>query len=567
MILLLVFSFLAGLVTVLSPCILPVLPLLLAAGVGQGKYRPWGIIIGLIISFSFFTLSLTALVHFFGISPTVLRYAAIVFMIFFGCSLLFPSLEQWLTQHSGGIGRLGDMLQAKSAYFQSGFLSGFIVGVALGLVWTPCAGPILASITTLAATRAVTLNAILITLAYSCGAALPMFFIMYGGNKIVESTKSFSQYSGIIRAIFGILMIVGALSIAFHADVLLQQFTLAYFPHVTLDENQTVKKELQKILPTSSSGDALGQMAPDFVGINAWINTEPLHMDELRGKVVLIDFWTYSCINCVRTLPFIKRWYDEYHDKGLVIVGVHTPEFAFEHELKNVQDAVKRFEIRYPVALDNEYKTWQAYNNHYWPAHFLIDKQGIIRDRHFGEGAYEQTEQTIRALLGLERKEIQEKHEARAMSQTPELYLGYARARNYVPSLTIEKNKTARYGYTGTLTNDHIGLQGPWFVDAEFIRSESSGNDSRLDLNFIANRVYLVMQASSSSTVHVLLDNQPLPLRYKTTDVNERGELQVHEARMYDLVNLQGSDGRHTLSLIVPQGVSLFAFTFGSGQQ
>jgi cytochrome c biogenesis protein CcdA/thiol-disulfide isomerase/thioredoxin len=522
--------------------------------------------LGLIISFSFFTLTLTSLIHAFGISPDFLRYAAILVMAFFGLTLLFPQLEQMLVRYFSGIAQIGNVIQGKSSLVGSGFLSGMILGVALGLIWTPCAGPILAAITTLAATRAVTLNTILITLMYSLGAALPMFLIAYGGSKIIYSTSMVSRYAETIRKFFGLLMILSALAIAFHVDVILQQFTLKYFPMITIEDNSLVKKELEKIVTGSNLlGGTLESQAPDFVGIAAWINTEPLSLTTLRGKVILVDFWTYSCINCVRTLPVLKQWYADYKDQGFVLVGVHTPEFAFEKNIKNVQDAVKRFGIEYPVALDSNYETWRAYNNSYWPAHYLIDQQGVIKERHFGEGGYQETENAIRALLGLGAKGMVETPVQLRKAQTPELYLGFARAQQYQTSPAIQQNQKIDYSYQMPLADDHIGLNGVWSVTPEFIKSES--DMSRMDLNFIANRVYLVMQSDEPRAVHVMLDNEEVAHNYHSVDMNERGEIFVHEARMYDILDLRGDNGRHTLSLVMPSGVSAYAFTFGAGGQ
>ncbi len=568
MIILLFFSFLAGLVTVLSPCILPILPLLLASGVGSGRFRPIGVILGFTVSFAFFTLTLTSLAHAFGISPDFLRYAAIVIMIFFGCTLFFPRFEQMLVRYFSGIARIGNVIQGKSSLVGSGFLSGIVLGIALGLIWTPCAGPILAAISTLAATRAITSAAVLITLMYSLGAALPMFLIAYGGSKIVSSARMVSTYAEIIRKCFGLLMIFAALAIAFHVDVILQQFTLNYFPMITFEDTSLIKKELEKVVikeVNNPLGGILESQAPDFVGIADWINTEPLSLTTLRGKVILVDFWTYSCINCVRTLPVLKQWYADYKDKGFVLVGVHTPEFAFEKNIKNVQDAVKRFGIEYPVALDSNYETWRAYNNRYWPAHYLIDQQGAIKERHFGEGGYQETENAIRALLGLGAKGMVETPIQLRKAQTPELYLGFARAQQYQTSPAIQQNQKIDYSYQEPLANDYIGLKGAWYVTPEYIKSE--GDMSRMDLNFIANRVYLVMQSDEPRAVHVMFDNEEVAHNYHSVDMNEQGEILVHEARMYDILDLRGDNGRHTLSLLMPSGVSAYAFTFGTEEQ
>ncbi|HEX2978567.1 MAG TPA: cytochrome c biogenesis protein DipZ [Candidatus Babeliales bacterium] len=568
MIILILFSFLAGIVTVLSPCILPVLPLLLSAGVGEGKKRPLGIVCGLIVSFSFFTLTLTALVQLTGISPDFLRYIAIAIVTFFGLTLIFPSIDQWFERATAGVALIGQNLQSFSITTGSGFLSGFIIGIALGLIWTPCGGPILAAITTLVATGSLSLLAVVVTLAYSIGAAIPMFFIMYGSSKIINSTVALSVYAQPLRKIFGVLMIIGAFAIAFHLDdVVFRWVELNYFPTVSIENSETIKKELEKINPLSNPEFLPSQkksQAPDFIGISQWINSAPRTLADLRGKVVLVDFWTYSCINCVRTFPYLKKWYSDYKDKGFVIIGVHTPEFEFEKKSANVKDAVTRFGITYPVALDNHYKTWQNYNNRFWPAHYLIDQNGIVVQTHFGEGNYVETENAIRRLLGLSPEE-EKPEKTSGGAQTPETYLGYDRARAYSPEIKIIKNQTVDYSFTEKLGANHIGLKGQWFADGEFIRSERDG--AQLDLNFIANRVYLVMDSTSEAFVEILLDGQPVPEKYRTVDMDTNGKLRVNQARMYDILDLKGDYGRHQLTLIFPKDVSAYAFTFGSGEK
>jgi len=561
MIILLIFSFLAGLVTVLSPCILPVLPILLAAGAGSGKYRPLGIISGLILSFAFFTLTLTYLVKISGISPNLLRYFAIALITFFGLTMLFENLGKYFSKLTSGISSLGNKIQEKSNFAGEGFFSGFIFGIALGLIWTPCAGPILATISTLVATNAITYSTMLITLSYSLGTGIPMFLIAYGSNKIINSTNMISQYTEIIRKLFGILMIFCALAIAFHFDVILQQITLKYFPIINIEDNESVKKELKKLKPNSSIFNSSSEsMAPDFIGIKDWINSQPLTIEKLRGKVALVDFWTYSCINCIRTLPHLKELYDKYHDQDFIIIGIHTPEFEFEKNLENVKNAVKRFDIKYPVALDNDYKTWISYDNHYWPAHYLIDRTGIIKDKHFGEGAYLETENMIRDLLELPPLHEKKPEKISFKELTPEIYLGYERAANYVTETELIRDKKNLYDYKN-LENDKVGLKGSWLIMPQFIQSQ--GNNSILDLNFIANHVYLVMKSPEPQLITILLDDKPVQKKYFTTDMTDTGQIKVSEARMYDIIDLKGDFGRHKLTLKFPENISLYAFTFG----
>lgn len=574
MALLLIFAFLAGVVTVLSPCIIPVLPAILSAGTGKGAYRPLGIVTGLVISFTFFTLALTAIVHATGISPNALRYTAIFIIAFFGVVMIFPSLSNWFSRSTSSISALGDRIQSQEQSISSGFGSGFILGLALGLVWTPCAGPILAAITTLVAIHAVNWSTVLLTLAYSIGAAIPMFLIAYGGNRALRSSRYLSRHAEGIRQIFGFLMILTAVAIATNLDFAFQQLVLSYFPPVEVEDIPFVRKQLSQIrAPNEQSpiqaadetapGQTLPKIAPvpDFVGITHWLNSPPLTMASLKGKVVLVDFWTYSCINCIRTLPYIKKWYDTYKDKGFVVVGVHTPEFEFEKNTGNVADAIKRLDIRYPVAQDNDYKTWQAYYNMYWPADYLIDRNGIIREVHFGEGGYIETENSIRALLDerplkMEEAPASEKHRP----ITPETYLGYGRGSQYVSGIELKDDKIAQYSYKGPLEDDEVGLSGKWLVEKESITAKG---DSRLDLNFLATKVYLVLGGHSDKPIKVLLDDKPIPKEYYTVDMDADGQIYVKEPRMYTVINLKKDYGRHKLSLLIPPGISVYAFTFG----
>lgn len=544
MLILIFFAFLAGIATVLSPCVIPVLPALLSASGGKGKARPFGVILGLVISFIFFTLALTAIIKATGISPNILRYIAIGLIALFGLFMIFPKMGDWFARATSGVAELGQKVQGSSKKAGTGFWSGFILGVALGLVWTPCAGPILAAITTLVATSSVDWAALLITVAYSLGAAIPMFLIIWGGQSAINSSRFLSQHAEMIRKVFGALMIAAALMLAFHVDVVLQQIALKYFPMVTIEDRPIVRQELAKLQTnTSLFGQAIDKgekvPAPNFVGISSWVNSPPLSVDQLKGKVVLVDFWTYSCINCIRTLPFITKWYDDYKDKGLVIVGVHTPEFAFEKDRDNVVDATKRFHITYPVALDNDYTTWEAYANHYWPAHYLIDQKGVVQEAHFGEGAYVETENAIRHLLGLE-PIVAKEPMINMRPITSETYLGNAR---------------------GVPNNPNIQLSGNWKHEDEKIVAE--GDDATLTLHFLATRVYLVLGGASDKPITVALDGQPLPKEFMTRDMSANGSIFVKEPRKYDMVDLKGHYGNHTLTIHFPKGIEAYAFTFG----
>ncbi len=556
MLLLLIFAFLAGIVTVFSPCILPILPAILSAGTARGRLRPLGVIVGLVVSFTFFTLTLSALVEAFGISASWLRIAAMLLIAAFGLIMIFPRLSDWFAAKTASFSAFGTKIQSEGEqHVKTGFWSGFILGIALGLIWTPCAGPILAAISTLVATNQISWNTILLTLAYSIGAGIPMFLIAYGGNRALESSRFLAKHSEGIRKGFGVLMILTALAIATNADVAFQQWVARAFPAIPIENNSFVRQELN----TLRSQDHTSEVGkPDFVGINTWLNSPPLTLEQLHGKVVLVDFWTYSCINCIRTLPYITHWYDTYKDKGLVVVGVHTPEFAFEKDKANVADAIKRFHIHYPVALDNHYKTWQAFHNEYWPAHYLFDQKGNLSMVHYGEGGYGETENAIRSLLGL--PPIAEKEKPFSHRYiTPETYLGYQRAERTANSL--KPDKMADYTYQSALGDDQVGLKGEWLVGDESITSD--GLFSELDLNFIATRVYLVLGGHSSQPITVELDGKHLPKEYYTVDMDSQGRIFVKEPRKYDILNLHGHYGRHLLTLHFPAGIQAYAFTFG----
>ncbi|MBS0616269.1 MAG: cytochrome c biogenesis protein DipZ [Verrucomicrobia bacterium] len=531
MFLLLGFCFLAGVFTALSPCILPILPAILASSVGQGKLRPLGTILGLVGSFSFFTLALSWVVHVTGLSPEILRYFAIAFIFFFGLVMLWPRLSNWFAKTAAPIANLGQKIQGTKA--RPGFWGGIFFGIALGLLWTPCAGPILGAITTLVATGSITFKAVLMTLAYSVGAGIPLFIFAYGGAKLVETSHFLSSHSERIRQFFGVLMIAFALILTFHWEMLINEKISRAIPEFLTEKN----------LPSETKTLPENGKAPELVGITGWINSPPLTLSELKGKVVLIDFWTYSCINCLRTLPYLKNWYADYKNYGFVIIGVHTPEFAFEKDYDNVKKAARDLSIDYPIALDNNYATWNAYDNRYWPAHYLIDQNGVLRMEHFGEGGYEETENAIRQLLGLEPLQTTEKNMAhRPIS--PETYLGLERGNSYAMHLKSGEND---YAYSPPLGEDEVGLKGPWRSEDQFI--EARGDNCYLDYNFLATRVYLVLSGTSPVFLEIYLDGKFY------------GSIHVGGDRKYDIV--RAPYGRHLLSLKVPQGIKAYAFTFG----
>lgn len=301
--------------------------------------------------------------------------------------------------------------------------------------------------------------------------------------------------------------------------------------------------------------------APDFIGIASWINSPPLTIDELRGKVVLVDFWSYSCINCVRTFPYLKQWYESYKDKGFVIVGVHSPEFGFEHDKKNVEEAVKKYQITYPVALDNNFRTWNAYHTQFWPTSYLINQYGHIVKKHTGEGKYLEMENAIRKLLQLPPLTGPQEPSPILRPMTNETYLGYNRGASYSPDIVFEKDRVASYDFQ-TVNPDEVGIRGLWRIGPESITAV--GSNSELVLNFIGTEVHLVLTGKSETPLRVLLDGNPVPQEFFTDDMDAEGNILVNGDGKYSIINLRGAFGRHTLTLIVPPGISAYAFSFGN---
>lgn len=560
MLVLLLFAFLSGLVTIAAPCIWPLLPIILSSSAQGGHRKPLGITVGIILSFAVFTLTLSYIVSIVPLDLDVLRLFAVGIIAFFGFTLVVPQLNQAV---EGMVSRLSGKLGGITSRQGTGFTSGFITGLALGVVWTPCAGPILATIAALAATQAVTPQIIIVTIVYVIGVGIPLFLFALLGNKLFTKTRMISRYSGRIQQAFGVLMIVMAFLILTNQDKVLQARLLDVFPQystflVKLEGNDVVKSELAKLRgnsdslsritegqPSNSVSDTLPKLgkASEFVGISNWLGSEPLTMKSLKGKVVLVDFWTYTCINCIRTLPFVTNWHRTYNNQGFVVVGVHTPEFEFEKKIENVQTAMKQFGIPYPVAQDNDYSTWNAYNNHYWPAKYLIDADGIIRYTHFGEGEYERTEEAIRKLLAEAGNKVSDsktkiEDTTPQGARTPETYLGTLRR---VP-------------------NSYMQLSDNWKTTDEYVESAAG---STIDLQFNADRVFLVITSDSPGNIDVLLNGFPVETRYSGADVNN-GIVQTNSARLYELINLRGQSkgGKLQLNFQTP-GIRVFAFTFG----
>ncbi|PIR43095.1 hypothetical protein COV24_04670 [candidate division WWE3 bacterium CG10_big_fil_rev_8_21_14_0_10_32_10] len=570
MIFLSVFAFISGIVTILSPCILPVLPIILSGGLIGGKKRPLGIVAGFILSFTFFTLALSSIVKITGLSANLLRTLSIVIIFLFGLILLFPNFNKYMEQL---FTKFSSLVPNKTN--KTGFVGGFILGLSLGLIWTPCVGPIIATVITLAATSSLSTGTVLITFSYSLGTALPMLAIIYGGNKILNNNKWLLKNTSKIQQVFAIFIILTAVGIYFNFDRNFQTYILDKFPNygtglTSLEDNTFVKKQLATLkdqptptVPSKNTSDFPN--APELIYGGEWFNSKPLTMQGLKGKVVLVDFWTYTCINCIRTLPYIEKWHEKYANKGLVIIGVHTPEFEFEKDPKNLQKAINDFGLKYPIVQDNNYQTWKAYNNHYWPAKYFIDKNGKIRDTHFGEGDYDESEKLIQKLLqetGVDTStDIISNIDYKVFSKTPETYLGYNRIANFGSIESIKKDTKFSYTSPAKLSNNTFSYSGKWLVKGDYAMPYKN---SKLTFNFESKNVYLVMRPVSENTqgkVTVYLDGQLVDENAGKDVIS--GTITIDSDELYELINLK-TPGQHILEIeFLDNNVELFAFTFG----
>ena len=578
MVLLMLFALVAGAATALSPCVLPVLPAVLGAGVTGGRRRPLGVLIGLVASFTFAAVALVYVIEALGLPDDLVRTLAIVTLLVFGVCLLIPGLgdriEAWASRVAPAPARVGGQ----------GFGSGLLLGASLGFVYTPCAGPILAGVITVSAAQDFTAGKLAVAIAYALGSGLVLYALMLGGRRLVDRL---SPYRGWVQAATGATMVLVAVAMTADLDLRFQRAIADELPSVLvnpsgeLEGSEAIADELDAVrgghgaqeggAAQAAAGAALPRLgsAPDFVSPGRWFNTggDSLSIAGLTGeeRVVLIDFWTYTCINCIRTLPYLRAWDAEYRDDGLTIVGVHSPEFAFEKEADNVAEAVSENGIRYPVVQDNELGTWTAFANRYWPAKYLIDSEGEVRYVHFGEGSYAETEAAIRSLLAeAGDRELGSGADAGRAEvadpglRTPETYLGWERAEGFV-----EPPRPGVADYTapdpGSLELNQLAYGGRWRVDGE---SATAVAEATISLAFQARRVFLVLGAEGGpGKVEVLLDGEPLTGPGAGEDVRD-GHITVSGQRLYRLVDLP-EVARATLELRFEPGVTGYAFTFG----
>lgn len=540
-----VLAFTEGFALILSPCILPILPIILSGGMTGGKRRPLGIIIGFTLFFAVLSLVSSELVRDLGAHFDWIRKIAYGLIIVFGVILFsdyLSGLFSTLTQRWADKG-----LSYSEKETHSGLWSGIVFGGLVSLVWLPCGGPILAAAIISMAVQKTQIASFFSFLCFAFGSVIPMVLIALMGKKIIQKTQFLKAHLHLIRKIFGLIIIVFALLTGFFNP-------LTFLTKTPIHNNVASDKGL--IHPVSSP-----YKAPDFPIQMEWLNSPPLTLKALQGKVVLIDFWTYSCINCLRTLPYVKDWYHKYHDKGLVIIGVHTPEFSFEKDISNVKDAIKRYQIPYPVVLDNNYAIWQRYNNSYWPAHYLIDQQGRVIYTHFGEGDYDITEHNIQLLLGISGETaalISSNKTVSDVDTTPETYLGTDREEAYNGTPNLSATTTPQqYTFPSTLDLNQWALQGSWQINSQHIVTMEK--NAAIKIHFKANHVYMVMGTEDNQPVKatVLLNHQLLTSQDNATSFT------VSEHRLYTVVNLPKTEEGELEVRFSKPGVKLYTFTFG----
>ena len=566
--LLLLISFFAGVLTILAPCVLPVLPVMvggtLAGKKNNDKSRPYVIVASLAFSIIFFTLLLKVSTVLVNLSPNALTDFSGGLLIALGIASAVPELWEKLVialnLEAASLRFLG-----KSEKSQNQYIGPILTGVALGPVFSSCS-PTYAFI--LASVLPISFSAGLIYLvAYTLGLVAILLVILVSGRKYITRYPWAINTHSVFRRSLGILFIIIGLAFIGGYQIKAELWVANRLP---FDETKIERfllakqkpRSITRALANSSVLNVQPTPAPQLQGLTNWINSPPLTLNQLHGKVVLVDFWTYSCINCLRTLPYLEKWYAAYHDKGFVILGINTPEFAFEHNPANVAAAVKSHDILYPVALDNNYDTWNAYQNDSWPADYLIDKTGNIRYVSLGEGEYGKTEQAIQALLGINQPlKTPTGSVPITQDQTPETYFGTNREQNYVGSPDLnDGTATFTPAATSSLPSDSWTLGGNWGVSGESITSNSA--NSTLSFNVSAKDVYMVATNAAGQTGNVSVK---LPSNVSGQFGNDvvNGQVSVNASRLYNIVSLKRF-GSTTVTLTVPKGLSLYTFTFGS---
>jgi cytochrome c biogenesis protein CcdA/thiol-disulfide isomerase/thioredoxin len=572
MMILWILAYLGGVLTILSPCILPVLPFVLSRA--DDPFRKSGLPLLAGMAATFTVVSTFAVV---GGSWVVHanewgRWLALVLLSIFALTLLSSRLAEAVSRPFMRLG--GTLHQTQSQ--ERGIAHSFVLGAATGLLWAPCAGPILGLILTSAALHGANVSTSFLLFGYALGAATSLALALLAGSRVLQGLRRYLGVDEWVRRIIGCAVLVGVLAIALGWD----RSTLARLSRFqTGSTEQALIHMLHPESAPSAAGEAAGiDQLPELNGAVAWINSGPLTLDTLKGKVVLIDFWTYSCINCLRSLPYIEAWSRKYKDSGLVVIGVHTPEFAFEKNPANVEQAVRDLGITYPVAIDSRYAIWNAFGNQYWPAHYLIDATGKIRHHHFGEGDYDESEQMIQNLLAeSSAKPIPTGYvrvradgvEAPSFGQalgSPETYIGYSRAVNQISLPPVKPDQEAVYASPASIELNQWSLAGRWKVQAE--NATLVHAPGKITFRFHARDLHLVLGPGALAkpiSFIVRLDGQPPKIDHGV-DIDESGRGIIKEQRLYQLIRQEREsaiqDRTFEIEFLNP-GAQAFAFTFG----
>jgi cytochrome c biogenesis protein CcdA/thiol-disulfide isomerase/thioredoxin len=567
-------AYLGGVLTILSPCILPVLPFVFARANRSFLRSSLPLLAGMAVTFAA-VASLAAVGGGWAVQANQAgRWIAIALLAFFGLTLLLPRLADRAMQP---LVRLGARLSNKADRGEERIGSSLLLGVATGLLWAPCAGPILGLILTGAALNGASVGTSLLLLAYALGAATSLALALLVGGKVFQMMKKSIGTGEWVRRGLGLLVLGGVGAIALGLDT-------TYLARLSTAQTEALEKGLADRLgmemPRGDTALVEGEggrltlpvegLLPPLDGITEWQNSAPLTRESLRGKVVLIDFWTYSCINCLRSIPYVQAWYERYRDDGLVVIGVHAPEFAFERDSANVRQAARGLGITYPIALDNEFAVWRAFDNHYWPAHYFIDHQGRVRYHHFGEGDYETSERVIRQLLteagraprgGTVQVSTQGVSAQRGAGvRSPETYLGYARAANFASPGGLLHDRSQAYA-PAPLTLNQWSLTGQWTVGRQSSRLDRLGG--RIAFHFHARDLHLVLGSGRPVRFRVTIDGRA-PGAAAGMDVDAAGNGRVNGQRLYQLIRRPGDAAEHLFEIeFLDPGVEAFAFTFG----
>jgi len=580
-------TFLGGALTILSPCILPVLPFVFARADQPFLKSGLPLLAGMAASFAG-VATLAAVGGAWAVHVNQYgRIVALVVLFVVALTLLSARLADYLAHPFVALGNRLSQPPGESQS-QRGPLRSLLLGVATGLLWAPCAGPILGLVLTGAAISGPNAHTSGLLLAYALGAASSLAVALLAGQRLFAALKR-SLGAGVwIRRALGIAVLAAVAVIALGWDSsVLTRWSIARTDR--LEQALVNKINLAHAPPNGRSAAAMAPVQtavqalpvegpfPSLEGASSWLNSPPLTPEALRGKVVLIDFWTYSCINCLRSLPYVKSWYEKYKTQGLIVIGVHSPEFAFEKDLGNVRQAVAALGVTYPVALDNQYAIWQAFHNEYWPAHFFVDATGQIRGHHYGEGQYDESEQIIRRLLleagatdlpaagvgAMSATGVQASAD-QAHIQSPETYIGYARAQHFSSPSGLVKDHPENYLAPVDLTLNQWTLTGTWSVSAEHATLTKAGGS--VVFHFYARDLHLVLGPPANGHAvrfRVLLDGAA-PGSDHGFDTDAQGYGTVHEQRLYQLIRQSKDVGEHTFTIqFLDEGVQAFAFTFG----